>query len=123
MRAEKTSVKIKKNMIYNNTTANINKTNKKDKPSFINTHGISNSSSSYNSYSNKNNDSNNISSSNYEKKTTKKKELELNTDNQEKRKLMKGLFYGMGDGEEEKQFFNEEINKIIQMGDLSKGNN
>ena len=28
MRAEKTSVKIKKNMIYNNTTANINKTNK-----------------------------------------------------------------------------------------------
>ena len=105
------------------------KEEKKDKPSFINTHGISNSSSSYNSYSNKNNDSNNISSSNYEKKTTKKKELELNTDNQEKRKLMKGLFYGMGDGEEEKPQKNE-IKKeryfgenSINMGKNSSKNN
>ena len=90
------------------------KEEKKDKPSFI----TSNSSSSYNSYSNKNNESNNISSSNYEKKTTRKKEQELNPDNQEKRKLMKGLFYGMGDGEEEKPQKNE-IKKNRYFGENS----
>ena len=76
-------------------------TKKPEKPSFIDTRGISSTSSDYNNYSrndfNKNNERNN-------KRTQyKKKEEELNVDNVEKRKLMSGLFSGMGGEEEQKE--------------------
>ena len=75
-------------------------TKKPEKPSFIDTRGISSTSSDYNNYSrndfNKNNERNN-------KRTQyKKKEEELNVDNVEKRKLMSGLFSGIGGEEEQK---------------------
>ena len=83
-----------------------------ERPTFINTQGISSS----NIINNKDNNNfigigssrdagigNYSSSYNYEKSNRKKKEEELNPENQGKKKLMKGLFHGLGgDDEEEK---------------------
>ena len=83
-----------------------------ERPTFINTQGISSS----NIINNKDNNNfigigssrdagigNSSSSYNYEKSNRKKKEEELNPENQGKKKLMKGLFHGLGgDDEEEK---------------------
>ena len=84
-----------------------------EKPSFINTQGISSSSNmGINSGNNfvgiggGNTGYISSSSSNYEKyNKNKKKNEDLNPDNQEKKKLMKGLFGGLGgeDDNEEKQ--------------------
>ena len=80
-----------------------------EKPSFINTQGISSSNMSGNNNfigigGNKDSGIGNSSSSyNYDKYSKKKKEEELNPENQEKKKLMKGLFYGLGGANEEEE--------------------
>ena len=84
-----------------------------ERPAFINTQGISSSNVVNN---NANNNfigigssrdaglgSTSSSSYNYEKYNRKKREEELNPENQEKKNLMKGLFYGIGGGVEEEK--------------------
>ena len=79
-----------------------------DRPNFINTQGISSSSmfgeqgnSNYSGISSGNKDGG-FSSSNYDGGYhRKKKEEDLNPENQAKKNLMKGLFGGLGGGEEE----------------------
>ena len=94
-----------------------------ERPAFINTQGISSSSS--NIINNTGNDSyvgisggsGSTSSYNYDKYSSKrKKEEELNPENQEKRKLMKGLFGGLGgeDEPEKQQRPKKNINKNIK---------
>ena len=89
-----------------------------DKPSFINTQGISSSSNmSYEGNANKGSSS---SSSTYEKYASRiKKEEDLTPENQAKKTLMKGLFGGIGGGEEEE----EKPKKNIKNNPNPKGNN
>ena len=77
-------------------------TKKPEKPNFIDTRAISSTSSDYNNYS-RNDLNRNNSDRNKSSLYIKKKEEELNVDNRERKKLMSGLFIGMGGEEEQKQ--------------------
>ena len=80
-------------------------TKKQEKPSFIDTRGISSSSSEYSNNRNGfyNSGRNNNEYNNERNKRNKKKEEELNINNPDKLKLMKGIFSGMGGEEEQKE--------------------
>ena len=95
---------------------------KPEKPSFINTQGISSSSNMFSGLENRNYSGNNetgySSSSNYEKSNSRrKKEEDLNPENQAKKNLMKGLFGGLGGDD------NEEKPKKTQNNPKSNNNN
>ena len=95
---------------------------KPEKPSFINTQGISSSSNMFSGLENRNYSGNNEtgynSSSNYEKSNSRrKKEEDLNPENQAKKNLMKGLFGGLGGDD------NEEKPKKTQNNPKSNNNN
>ena len=95
---------------------------KPEKPSFINTQGISSSSNMFSGLENRNYSGNNetgySSSSNYEKSNSRrKKEEDLIPENQAKKNLMKGLFGGLGGDD------NEEKPKKTQNNPKSNNNN
>ena len=98
-------------------------TKKPDKPSFIDTRGISSSSSDYNNYSR--NDLNKNNSERNKRTQYKKKEEELNVDNKEKKKLMDNLFIGMGGEEEQKEVRrpNNRQNRINNDNNSNQNNN